>query len=101
MILHIAKKVELINKHKFIDIALDKNANTFVIHIATLEALELAISMNLLRALLPVVLQQEGALSEIPREYKEHTDVISPDLAIELSKNTRINKHVIELVENK
>lgn len=37
--LSIIKKVELINKKKFVKIALDKNFKTFIMYIATLETL--------------------------------------------------------------
>ena len=36
-------RVELSNKHKFARVALDKNSETFVVFVAALEALELAI----------------------------------------------------------
>ena len=35
----------------------------------------------------------------IPPEYIDYTDVFSPNLVMELPKNTGINKHVIELIE--
>lgn len=49
--------MELINKQKFVEVALDKNINIFVSYIATLEALKLTMSMHLLRALLLAALQ--------------------------------------------
>lgn len=35
----IAKQVELINKYKFVKVALDKNSGIFIIHVTALEAL--------------------------------------------------------------
>ena len=37
------RQVEFIDKHKFARAALDKNVETFVIHVAALEAVKLAI----------------------------------------------------------
>ena len=34
------KRIELIDKHKFVKVALDENSETFVVHVAALEALE-------------------------------------------------------------
>ncbi len=36
----------------------------------------------------------------MPRKYADFADVFSPKLAIELSKYTRINNHVIKLVDD-
>lgn len=37
------KRIELINKKKFVKTALDKNSELFVIHVAALEALKITI----------------------------------------------------------
>ena len=37
------RRVELIDKHKFAKAALDENSETFVVHVAALEALEPAV----------------------------------------------------------
>ena len=79
--------------------ALDENSETFVLHVAALEALEPAIHPS--RAPLLAALQQDKAPTEIPSEYADYADVFSPDLAMELPENTGINKHAIELVEGK
>lgn len=39
------KEIELINKHKFVKTALDKNSETFVIHVAVLDTFKLAIQI--------------------------------------------------------
>ena len=39
----IAKQMELINNHKFVKITLDKNSETFLIHVVALETPKLAI----------------------------------------------------------
>ena len=86
----------MIDKHKFARAVLDKNSESFLIHITALEALELAI--HPFRAPLLAILQQDKALTEIPSEYIDYVDVFSPDLVMQLPKNTGINKHIIELI---
>ena len=41
--LPISRQVEMIDKYKFARAALDKNSETFIVHVAAKEALELAI----------------------------------------------------------
>lgn len=47
------------------------------------------------------VLEQDKALTEIPAEYADYTNIFSFKLAMELSKNIGINKHAIEPIESK
>lgn len=48
-VLPIVKKVELINKYKFVEMALEKNPNTFVTYITTLKTLKSVVLTNSLR----------------------------------------------------
>ncbi len=96
-----ARRVELIDKHEFAKAALGENSETFVMHFAALEAPEPAVSMNLSRAPRLAVLQQDKALTEIPLEYADYSDVFLFDLAMELPENTGINEHAIKLVKGK
>ena len=89
----------MIDKHEFARAALDENSETFVVHVAALEALELAI--HPFRVPLLAALQQDKAPTEIPSEYIDYADVFSPDLAMQLPENTGINEHAIELIEGK
>ena len=93
------RRVELIDKHEFAKAALDENSETFVMHVAALEALEPAVHPSW--APLLAALQQDKAPTEILPEYADYADVFSPDLAMELPENTGINEHAIELVEGK
>ena len=97
--LPIARKVEFIDKHTFAQVTLDENSETFVVHIAALEAVELAVHPSQAPPL--AALQQDKAPTKIPSEYDYYADVFSLDLAIELCENTDINKYVIKLVEGK
>ena len=89
----------MINKHKFARAALEENSETFVIHIAALEDLELAIHPS--RTLILAVLQEGQALIKILLEFVNYAEVLSPDLAMQLLKNTGINKYAIELIKDK
>ena len=89
----------MINKHEFARATLDKNSEIFVVHVAALEALELAIHPS--RSPLLAALQQDKTPTEIPSEYADYADVFTPDLAMELPENTGINEHAIELVKGK
>lgn len=55
--LPLAKRVGYINNRKFVEVILNKNANTFVVYVAALEAPEWAMLMQHLRAPLPGILQ--------------------------------------------
>ena len=91
--------MELIGKHEFAKAALDENSETFVVHVAAIEAPEPAVHPS--RALLLAALQQDKALTETSLDYTDYTDVFSFDLAIKLPENTSINEHAIELVGGK
>ncbi len=90
-------RVELINKREFARTALDKNSETFVIYVSVLKAT----TIYPFRATQIAVLQWDKAPTEISAEYSDNADVFSSDLAMELSENTGLNEHAIELVEGK
>ena len=46
-------------------------------------------------------LKQDEVPTKVPPEYKDFADVFSFDLAIELLKNSGINKHAIKLQNSK
>ncbi len=96
-----ARRVELIDKHEFAKAALGENSETFVVHIAALEAPEQAMSVDPSRTSLPAALQQDKAPTKIASEYADYSDVFLFDLAMELPENTGINENAIELVESK
>ncbi len=93
-----ASRVELIDKHEFAKAALGENSETFVVHIAALEAPEPAMSIHHSRAPRLAVFQQGKAPTEISSEYAKYADVFLFDLAMELPENTGINENAIELV---
>ena len=93
------RQVQLTNKHKFARAILNKNSQTFIIDVVGVYTLEVAIHPS--RAPLLAALQQDKALTKIHLEYVNYANVFSLDLAMELPKNTGINKQVIELIEGK
>ena len=76
---------------------LDEKSETFVIHIAVLEALLAGMTVHLLWAAQVAILKQDEALTKVPPEYADYANVFSFDLTMELPKNTCINKHAIKL----
>lgn len=48
-----------------------------------------------------LALEKDKATTEILSKYTNYTDDFSPDLAIKLRKNTRINSQAIELILGK
>ena len=94
-----SRRGELIDEYKFAKAALEENSETFVVHGADLEVLELAIHPSWTPLL--AALQQDKAPTKILPEYPDYADVFSPDLVIELTKNTGISEHAIELVQDK
>lgn len=89
---------ELINKREFANAVFNRNSEIFVIHVVALEAEVLIYLSQAAEIATPM---QDKAPTKILVKYIEYVDVFSFDLVLELSKNTGINEHVIELVEGK
>ena len=89
--------MELIDKNEFAKAVLDEESETFVVHIAALEAPLVGMAIHLSREAQILALIQDEAPTEVSSEYANYADVFSFDLAMELPKNTSINKHAIEL----
>lgn len=75
---------------------MDKNSETFVIHIIILKTSKIKIYSFYTAQI--VALQWEKAFTKILTEYQNYADVFSADLAIKLPENTSINEYVIELM---
>ena len=95
------KRVELIDKKEFAKAALDEESETFVVHVAALEAPLAGMAIHPSRAAQISALIQDEAPTEVPPEYADYADVFSFDLAMELPENTGINEHAIELQDGK
>ena len=95
------KRVELIDKKEFAKAALDEESETFVMHVAALEAPLARMAIHLLREAHISALIQDEAPTKVPFEYENYADVFSFDLAMELPENTGINKHAIKHQDGK
>lgn len=78
--------MELIDKHKFTRAAIDENSETFVVHIAALEALKLNIHPS--QAPLLAALQEDKAPIEILPKYTNYIKCFFSRLG-----NRTIQKH--------
>ena len=95
------KQVKLIDKKEFAKTALDEKSETFVVHVAAFEALLARMAIYLSRAAQILALIQNKALTKVLPEYTNYANVFLFDLAMELPKNTSINKYAIKLHESK
>lgn len=95
------KRVELINKKEFAKAVLDEESKAFVVHVATLEALLVEITIHSSYKTQVTTLQYDKSSNEVPPKYADYADIFSFNLAMELPENTYINKHSIELEDGK
>ena len=80
---------------------LNKESETFVIHLAALETPFAGMVIHPSQEAQILALIQDKALTKVPSKYTDYANVFSFDLAMELPKNTSINKHAIELQDGK
>ena len=95
------KRVELINKKEFAKAALDAKSETFIMHIAALEALLARMFIHPLREAQIAVLNQKKAPTKVSGKYSDFSDVFSVKEALILLEQTKLSKHAIELKDNK
>ena len=89
-------RVKIIDKKKFAAAALNKEDETFVVHMA---AFSVGSNIHLSRkAEIPLLDVKEVT---IPSKYADYTDVFSPDSVAELPEHTGINDHPINLIDDK
>ena len=82
---------------------LDKESETFVIHVAALKAPLGSADMTIhpaWAAQIAALTQNEAPTKVLPK-YADYADVFWFDLAMELLENTGINKHAIKLPNGK
>ena len=74
-----------------------------MVHIAALKATPRSarMAMHLSQAAQIAILKQDKAPTEISFKYTDYAGIFSFNVAIELAKNTDINKHAIELQDGK
>ena len=90
------KRVELINKKEFAKVALDRNSETFVIYIVSLN---LVPGIHLDReAQIASLLTKEVKISD---KYSDFTDVFSEEKTLVLPERTKLNEYAINLEDSK
>ena len=92
------KRFELIDKKEFATVAINKDSETFVVHMTSIMN---TMSIHPARAAQIAALQADKALTEVPTEYSDYVNVFSPNLAMELPENMGMNEHAIELIDGK
>lgn len=93
--------VGVIDKYKFIELALEECLKTFVIHILALKAFLLILTVYFTRKFLLAGLEQDKVWTEISMNYQDFITIFSFDLAIDFSNCSRMTEHAIELVKGK
>ena len=90
------KRVELIDKKEFAKAAFDKNSETFVIYVVSLN---LALRIHLNRAAQIFSLLTEEV--KIPDKYSDFANVYLEKKALILQERTKLNEHAINLENGK
>ena len=80
---------------------MDEESETFVVYVAALETPLAGMAIHFLRVTQILALIQDRASTKVLPKYADYVDQSSFDLAIELPKNTSINKYTIELENGK
>ena len=95
------RRVELVGKKEFATAALDPEHETYVVHVLSLSSALPVTSLDVHPSRRSQIfgLIVEEALTKVPNKYWNFADIITPDLASELSEHTGINNHAIKLVD--
>ena len=97
------EQVQIIDKKDFVIAALDANSKTFVMHVAIREQEKMPVHSKRQAQIEAQVgaLLLNKALTEVPTEYSNYSNIFSVEYAAELPENTGINEHAIKLEEGK
>lgn len=94
------KQVDIIGKKEFAVAVFDSKDETFIIHIASLTIANTD-KVHLFCKAKIALLKVDGAFKIVLTEYSNFADVISPELIMELPKQTKINDHGINFIKSK
>ena len=97
--LFIIKQVKVVDPKKFVIAALNVNSKTFVVYVAIREREEMP--MHSKKQAQVGVLLFDKALTEVPAEYSNYSNVFLAENAAELPDNIGINEYDIEMEESK
>ena len=98
------RRVKLVGKKEFAAAALDPEYETYVVHIGSLSS-DASLSFSLLdvhpscRPQISGLIIKE-TLAKVPIKYLNFTDIFSLALVSKLPKHTKINDHVIKLINS-
>lgn len=92
------QKVEFINKKEIIATILNKNTKIFIIYIIALSVLVIQV-YSFCQAQI-ILLLAEKTIIKIPSKWLNYANIFLFNFAIELFKNTYINKYAMKLIKN-
>ena len=93
------RKVELIEKKKFAAAGLNLEHKAFIVYIAILD-IDLGDEVYPSKEAQIAHLKANKAFIKVFSKYINFVDIFSSKLAVELLEYTKINNHVIKLVDN-
>ncbi len=93
------RSVEVIGKKEFAITVLDPEHESFIVHIAAL-SVDSGDEVQPSRRAQIAHLKADKVSCKVPSKYTDFADVFCPKLAAELLEYTRINNHVVKLVDN-
>ena len=97
--LPITKQVQIVDPKEFVIVALDIDSETFVIHMVIWKGEKMLVHSKK-QAQIGTLLFDKAS-TEVLAEYSNYSNVFSAENTAELSENTGINEHTIELEEDK
>ena len=93
------KQVQLVNPKELVIAALDADSETFVVHMAIREWEKMAINLD--RKAQVGALLFDKALTEVPAEYSNYSNVFLSENATKLPENIGMSEHAIKLEKSK
>ena len=98
-VLPTTKRIQIVDLKEFVIAALDVNSKMFVVHVVIWEREEMPVYFE--RQAQVGALLFDEALTEVPVEYSNYSNVFSAENIAKLPENTRMNEHAIELEKGK
>lgn len=97
----IVEVIPIVNKYKFMEISLNRALETFLIHVVSLVAHVLIMTMQPTTKPLLATLDQNKVLIEVLIEYSNFIDAFSLNQAMKLLGCTKINENSIDFIKDK
>lgn len=91
----------MVKNKEFAATAFDPDDKIFIVYIAFFANYNLSINFYLFYRAQIALLIVYKSLTAIPSKYADFANVFSPDFANKLSKYTRINNYLIDIVKEK